>query len=490
MENKLNLYIRIFQNNIEPLAIFNLEDKIIDMNPAFEKLFGYSKEELIGKEFPGHFGIDDGIFSMWIEQCKKGIGIESFETTRRKKDGSEVSVSMSISPIFDLKNELTALSISYRDITKIKEKEDELINSEIEKSTILNNQTDCIVLQDLNNKILWANKVVLDYVNMSLDEIKQLRCFDIWGNGISPCDMCSIEKAKKTGVNEVLERIDSNGRIWLVKGTPILDKNNKISRILEVAEDITNMKEIERRIALNELQYRTLVNSAPVGILVTSKEEPIYANPKGLEIIGVKNLEELLKKKLSEYIHEDDLNYAIKMTGKFNKENSKPISFNLRINGKKSTVKYVTVTLSSFSIQNDYYLQIVFIDNTYIEEIIKRQKELAVESIYLNEKNKLIEELSLKYERIADKYDITEKDRSVYKKILDNYFQPEKDWNVTKAHFEAVHSDFFSTLKSKYPKLTQNELRHCAYIRMNYTTKEIARIFLSLQAVYKKQELD
>ncbi len=41
--------------------------------------------------------------------------------------------------------------------------------------------------------------------------------------------------------------------------------------------------------------------------------------------------------------------------------------------------------------------------------------------------------------------------------------------------FDLVHDSFFTNLSNKYPSLTQSDLRYCAYLRLNMTTKEIAK---------------
>ncbi len=51
-----------------------------------------------------------------------------------------------------------------------------------------------------------------------------------------------------------------------------------------------------------------------------------------------------------------------------------------------------------------------------------------------------------------------------------------EDWDKFAIHFNSVNMDFFNTLKSIYPGLTPNELKLCAYLRMNLSTKEIAQL--------------
>ena len=52
----------------------------------------------------------------------------------------------------------------------------------------------------------------------------------------------------------------------------------------------------------------------------------------------------------------------------------------------------------------------------------------------------------------------------------------EEDWERLKMHFDTIHSDFFARLKNKYPELTQSELRHCTYIKLQMFTSEIAQM--------------
>lgn len=52
----------------------------------------------------------------------------------------------------------------------------------------------------------------------------------------------------------------------------------------------------------------------------------------------------------------------------------------------------------------------------------------------------------------------------------------DKDWQNFSRHFEAVHPQFFRKLRDKYPVLTANEVRLCAYLAINLNTKEISQM--------------
>ena len=52
----------------------------------------------------------------------------------------------------------------------------------------------------------------------------------------------------------------------------------------------------------------------------------------------------------------------------------------------------------------------------------------------------------------------------------------DKEWENFTKHFDKVHSDFVASLKEKHATISGNELKLCAYLRMNLSTKEIAQL--------------
>ena len=50
-----------------------------------------------------------------------------------------------------------------------------------------------------------------------------------------------------------------------------------------------------------------------------------------------------------------------------------------------------------------------------------------------------------------------------------------EDWEQFSRHFDEVHNNFLSTLKTRYPDLSTTDMKLCAYLRINLTTKEIAQ---------------
>lgn len=61
-------------------------------------------------------------------------------------------------------------------------------------------------------------------------------------------------------------------------------------------------------------------------------------------------------------------------------------------------------------------------------------------------------------------------------KIIEDARSDERDWNLFEESFNEAHENFFLKLKANYPELVPNDLKLCAYLRMNMSSKEIASL--------------
>ncbi|TGQ65983.1 PAS domain S-box protein, partial [Mesorhizobium sp. M8A.F.Ca.ET.207.01.1.1] len=91
------------------------------------RLFGYTADEAVGKHitmlFPPEYQDEE---AMIIERIRQGGRVESFETIRRRKDGTDIPVSLTISPVRDGAGRIVGASKIARDITSAKESEERI----------------------------------------------------------------------------------------------------------------------------------------------------------------------------------------------------------------------------------------------------------------------------------------------------------------------------------------------------------------------------
>lgn len=93
----------------------------------------------------------------------------------------------------------------------------------------------------------------------------------------------------------------------------------------------------------------------------------------------------------------------------------------------------------------------------------------TVNLIHLNEILLSIKELITQIKKDNDLSLLTKINR-----IIDHELQGDQHWNEFEEIFNQLHDNFMQRLKSKFPELTPRDMRLCAYLRMNFNTKEIA----------------
>lgn len=117
------------------------------------------------------------------------------------------------------------------------------------------------------------------------------------------------------------------------------------------------------------------------------------------------------------------------------------------------------------------------------KEIRLKQNELASTTLNIAKKNEMILELKNLLVMNKDKFSNSQRYRSFMKK-LNNSIKDTEDWKRFEVNFKELHEDFFERLLKKYPNLTPKDLKLCAYLKMNLSTKEIAPLMaISIRGV-------
>jgi DNA-binding CsgD family transcriptional regulator len=119
-------------------------------------------------------------------------------------------------------------------------------------------------------------------------------------------------------------------------------------------------------------------------------------------------------------------------------------------------------------------------------ELSSKNRELANSAMSLVYKNELLQKLSqelLNVKGIDGKKLPGEQLRKI-QKVIDEGMNDERDWNLFEASFNEAHESFFKKLKANHPDLVPNDLKLCAYLHMNMSSKEMASLLnISLRGV-------
>jgi len=103
------------------------------------------------------------------------------------------------------------------------------------------------------------------------------------------------------------------------------------------------------------------------------------------------------------------------------------------------------------------------------QDIENKNRELGISTMSLIKKNEFLNSIKKELQSVEDNTSIKQ-----VIKIIDRNLNNTDDWNVFEEAFNNADKDFLKKIKSIHPALTSNDLRLCAYLRLNLSSKEIA----------------
>lgn len=248
-------FSNLFENANDIVFIRDLEGKCLSINNAVEKIFGYTRDEMLKlnwKDYvaPEHHElVKKSLAEKFIE---KGQSI--YELNCITKDGRKITVEINSCGIYKGK-ELVGLQGISRDITERKKSEDALRESEERFREIFENANDLIYTHDLKGTFTSLNRAGEIITGYSREEIIKLNISDV----VAPEDLqAAIERIASSISEEALryelDIISKDGRrVSLELNSKFIIKEGKPTGVQGIARDIT-----ERKATDEKLQYHAL----------------------------------------------------------------------------------------------------------------------------------------------------------------------------------------------------------------------------------------
>ena len=237
--------------------------------------------------------------------------------------------------------------VTTQDITREKNAEEALINSEMEKSLILDSISELIAFQDLKHNIIWANKSAADSVDFQPEDLTGRKCYEIWNNRSQPCEGCPINRSIKTGKIEQGQMKDTYGQIWKIKGFPVKHENGDIIGLVEVTENITERVKTKQALERSEEKYKTVFQNTGTAMGIIEKDTTIsIVNDRFEDLTGYSREEVEGKMSWISFVVEDDLERMKTYHDKRREEpKSAPNTYEARIRNKKGEIRNILLNV-------------------------------------------------------------------------------------------------------------------------------------------------
>jgi PAS domain S-box-containing protein len=240
----------VVQSSHDAIVAKDLNGIITDWNKGAERIFGYAPKEVIGKSIliliPKERQNEEQDI---LSRIRRGQFIDHYETVRRRKDGTLIDVSLTISPVRDAKGKIVGVSKIARDITEKKRVEGRLA----EQARLLDLSSDAILVRDTANRIVYWNKGAEKMYGYTHEEAAGKVTHDLLKTE-HPEPLPRILEAlyrNNRWEGEMIHRRRDGTRITAFSRWSLdRDANGKPVSILETNTDVTERKEIQEALKL------------------------------------------------------------------------------------------------------------------------------------------------------------------------------------------------------------------------------------------------
>ncbi len=308
VEDQLLIKDFAVESSVSAIVLSDLQGKIIYVNNAYVKMWGYSNaKELIGKhayEFAESSKIvDDAILA--VQSSKEFVG----EEMARKKDGTLFYVQMSANIVKSHEGIPLCIMASFIDITERKRAEETLKESEERFRNIYENMTIGMYRTTPDGQIVMCNSALIQMLGYaSFEELAQR---NLEKEGYEPKYDRKMfrQKIEKDGKIHGLESawMKKDGSFIYVSESArvIRDEAGKVLYYEGTVEDISDRKQAEQALIESEEKYRLLAESSPEMIYVVGRDGRVtYVNGVAASQLRA-DPHELIGKHLSEIFPKD-----------------------------------------------------------------------------------------------------------------------------------------------------------------------------------------
>ncbi|HSE31775.1 MAG TPA: PAS domain S-box protein [Pyrinomonadaceae bacterium] len=251
----------IVESSEDAIVSKDLNGIISTWNRGAQQLFGYTADEVIGKPITilipeGRFNEEPAILS----RIRSGRAVEHYETKRKRKDGTLIDISLSVSPIRDESGVIIAAAKIARNITEQKRAQEAIQF----QASLLDAVEEAVVATDLNGRITYWNSFAEHLYGWTSQEVMGADIVEVVP-ALSSKDhaaliMEQLREGQSWSGEMIVQRRDGSEFLAAITDSPIFSEKGELIGVVGVSFDVTEAKraEAERQRLLESEQLARL----------------------------------------------------------------------------------------------------------------------------------------------------------------------------------------------------------------------------------------
>ncbi|MEO7991293.1 MAG: PAS domain S-box protein [Chryseolinea sp.] len=379
-EDEQALLASIVNSSADAIISKNMNSIITSWNLASERTFGYTSKEAIGRHISMLIPIDRANEEIQIiEKVRNGENVDHYETERKRKDGSTIPLSITISPIKDAQGNIIGASKIAKDISDRKRAEEEIAKSEIRFRDTLDKLMEGVQIIGFDWRYLYINDVSATHTQHTKEELLGHTVMEKFP-GIENTEIFKkIERCFKERVSIQFEdsfTFSDNSKKWFeMSFQPVAEG------VFILSIDITERKKAEEDIINSEKRFKGLIENNNDIIRLSDKDfKPIYRSPNLERITGWKN-EEIEEEGDFMFVHPEDRGKMVSFLNDIKSNPEKIIPFNYRFKHKDG--HFIWVEGTAINMLHDESIKGIITNFRDVTERKKAEAKLASERALL-----------------------------------------------------------------------------------------------------------
>lgn len=290
-------YRTLFETLPVGVGLSTLDGRIIDANSTFQRMMGFSLEEIKQLNVRDLYHNPDKRTRLLKQLQQDGL-VRDFEIELKRKDGSTYYANLNVTAI-KMHDETVLVTVA-KDITEQRKMEKALAESEEKYRTLVEGAGDPISTIDEKGVFLFANKTAAKALGKQPEDLVGKTLWDFFPKEIADRQAASVRKVIETGqrINTVsLSEVQGQPRWYNTTIEPLRDERGNTTAAMIIARNVDDMKRAEEQIK----KLSSAVESSINGIAIGDAEGNLtYVNHAFLEMWGYDHEDEVLGKNVIE----------------------------------------------------------------------------------------------------------------------------------------------------------------------------------------------